>query len=136
MANSDVDRLKNCSNRVAPNYACFNFTKQYVYTTFFLFLWVFWFLRLKNIHFHLGFARFLGISGPRAHHYFSRYRSRSNTDGPLDRKCPKNGQNAAEMDIFRPQESKLTKTKKSSIYNCLLYIFMKIMKNIQQYISR
>ena len=34
MANSDVDRLKNCSNRVAPNYACFNFTKQYVYTTF------------------------------------------------------------------------------------------------------
>ena len=37
MANSDVDRLKNCLNRVAPNYACFNFTKQYVYTTFFCF---------------------------------------------------------------------------------------------------
>ena len=37
MANSDVDRLKNCLNRVARNYACFNFTKQYVYTTFFCF---------------------------------------------------------------------------------------------------
>ena len=26
--------------------------------------------------------------------------SRSNTDGPLDRKCPKNGQNLAEIPIF------------------------------------
>ena len=44
----------------------------------------------------------------------SRACERSN-DGPKDRKCPKNGQNTAEMYIFQPQESKLTQTKKSSI---------------------
>ena len=30
-------------------------------------------------------------------------RSERSNDGPEDRKCPKNGQNAAEMNIFQPQ---------------------------------
>ena len=63
-SSSDVD-TQSCLNRVAQNYACFNFTKQYVHTTFFS-LREFWFLRLKNIHFRrvLPVFRAFPVLGP------------------------------------------------------------------------
>ena len=67
MANSDVDRLKNCLNRVAPNYACFNFTKQYVYTTFFFVSVSFLIPEVEKYPFPPWFCPFFGhfrSSGP------------------------------------------------------------------------
>ena len=108
--NSDVDGLKN-QIRVTQNYACSWYTKQYMCTTF-VNLREDWFLRMKNTHFRLGFTRFLVISGPWTHHYFSRQAREVILMGPRTGNDQKTGKTRRKWVFFILRNQSALKLKK------------------------
>ena len=71
-----------------------------------------WFLRMKNTHFRLGFTRFLVISGPWAHHYFSRQAREVILMGPRTGNDQKTGKTRRKWVFFILRNQSALKLKK------------------------
>ena len=71
-----------------------------------------WFLRMKNTHFRLGFTRFLVISGPWTHHYFSRQAREVILMGPRTGNDQKTGKTRRKWVFFILRNQSALKLKK------------------------
>ena len=80
-----------------------------------------WFLRMKNTHFRLGFTRFLVISGPWAHHYFSRQAREVILMGPRTGNDQKTGKTRRKWVFFILRNQSALKLKK--VVHITVYYF-------------
>ena len=84
---------------------------------------------MKNTHFRLGFTRFLVISGPWTHHYFSRQAREVILMGPRTGNDQKTGKTRRKWVFFilRNQSAlKLKKVVHTTVYNeeiCDVFFF-------------
>ena len=67
---------------------------------------------MKNTHFRLGFTRFLVISGPWAHHYFSRQAREVILMGPRTGNDQKTGKTRRKWVFFILRNQSVLKLKK------------------------
>ena len=76
---------------------------------------------MKNTHFRLGFTRFLVISGPWAHHYFSRQAREVILMGPRTRNAQKTVKTRRKWVFFilRNQSSRKLKESSTDILFCV-----------------